>query len=36
MLVFDNDRRITGVCDRNLHLEEIRFEPAAILPEGEG
>jgi hypothetical protein len=36
LLVFDNDRRIAGVCDRNLHVEEIRFEPVAGPPEEDG
>jgi hypothetical protein len=27
-LVFDNDRRVPGLCDRNLYVAGLRFEPA--------
>ena len=26
-LVFDNDRRVPGLCDRNLHVAGLRLEP---------
>jgi len=32
LLAYVNDRFVPGVCDRNLHVSELRFEPLAPSP----